>query len=326
MTSQAYQRGAPVTAGANYYRSILTTFAVAVAAGVQGCRTAQAAMIPVPNGSFESPVTTNVDTRIDSWQKTPTPFWWDEVRYGPWDNLVGGFANVPPEDPRYIDNCDGSQAIWIFSNPGAGLFQDYDSIDWAHSVPTHAFGARYETGKSYQLTVGFQVGTAFPMAEGATLELGLYYRDAASNQVIVAATTVTNIPTVFSNETHLVDFQVNVPSVKAGDAWAGKHIGIQMLSTVRPDLASGYWDVDNVRLAEFREPALTNPARTNGQFQFLLLSEPGLKFEMLATTNVTLAVSNWDSLGMVTNVTGTFPFVDAATGFGARFYRARQVP
>ena len=32
----------------------------------------------VPNASFESPLTPFVDTRIDSWQKTPKPFWYDE--------------------------------------------------------------------------------------------------------------------------------------------------------------------------------------------------------------------------------------------------------
>jgi hypothetical protein len=47
---------------------------------------------------------------------------------------------------------------------------------------------------------------------------------------------------------------------------------------------------------------------------------------MLASTNVTLAVSNWTSLGTVTNITGTLPFMDATTNPGARFYRARQVP
>jgi hypothetical protein len=326
MYFESSQRVGPAAAGGNNGGIAGKLAAVILAAGVVWSAGVQAATIVVPNGSFESPATTNVDLRIDAWEKTPKPFWWDEATYGAWDNLVGAFTNVPPGDPRYIDNCEGGQAIWIFSNPEAGLFQDYDSIDWAHSTPTHAFNTRYEPGKSYQLTVGLLVGIAFPMAEGATLQLSLYYRDAASNRVTVAATIVTNTATAFSNGTHLVDFQVNVPPVKSSDEWAGKHIGIQLLSTVRPDLAGGYWDVDNVRLSEFREPTLASPVHTNGQFRFTLLSEPGVEFEMMAATNVTLAASNWTSLGTVTNDTGTFPFVDATTNLGARFYRARQVP
>jgi hypothetical protein len=326
MCCETSQPVGPATAGDIYWRWAVALAATGMVAGMLWFGTAQAATITVPNGSFETPATTNVDTRIDSWQKIPKPIWWDEATYGAWDNLVGSFVNVPPGDPRHIDNCDGNQAIWVFSNPEVGLFQDYDSTDWSHSVPTQAFDARYKPGKSYQLTVGLLVGVAYPMAEGATLQLSLYYRDAASNRVIVAATTATNTSSVFTNGTRLLDFHVDVPLVKASDAWADKHIGIQFLSTARPDLAGGYWDVDNVRLAEFQNPVLASPVRANGQFQFILLSEPRLKFEILATTNVTLAASDWTSLATVTNVTGTLPFVDATTNFGVRFYRARHVP
>ena len=59
----------------------------------------------------------------------------------------------------------------------------------------------------------------------------------------------------FPTDTHFVDFQVQVPGVKATDAWAGQSIGIQLLAT--PDFKQsrtypwgGYWDVGNVRLTE----------------------------------------------------------------------------
>jgi hypothetical protein len=305
---------------------LLWAFAAAAASLAAGTGTLPAGTIGIPNGSFESPQTAFVDPRIDSWQKTPKPVWWDENAYGAWDQLIGAFANVAPEDPQHIDNCHGSQAIWLFANPQVGLFQDFDSTDWSNAVPSRAFDARFETGKSYQLTVGILVGAAYPMAEGVSLELGLYYREAASNRVTVTATSVTNTPNVFRNGTHLIDFQVNVPPVKASDAWAGQHIGVAIMSTVDFAMAGGYWDLDNVRLTETRAPILVGATATNGCFGFTLESEPGQQFEVLASTNISLPLSNWASLGILTNDTGSVFFGDPATNSVRRFYRARQLP
>ena len=60
------------------------------------------------------------------------------------------------------------------------------------------------------------------MKDGVTLQLSLYYRDAASNMVTVAATTITNSAQLFPTNTHLVDFSVYVPGVRATDPWAGQ--------------------------------------------------------------------------------------------------------
>ena len=287
----------------------------------------RAGPVPVPNASFESPVTTYVDTRIDSWQKTPKPSWYVETQPGEWDQLVGLFLNTPPNDPRHIDNCDGTQAIWLFAVPEAGLFQDYDSTDGTNTTPTHAFDAKFEVGKSYELAVGVVRGEA-PMAEGATLEISLYYRDGASNQLTVAATTITNTSTLFSNITHLVDFRVRVPTVQSGDAWAGQNIGVRLRSTIalEPTQWGGYWDLDNLRLTSLAEPVLRETSFTSGQFGFVLASEPGLRFEILASTNLALPSAGWTSLGTVTNVTGSVPFTDPVAPSLPRFYRARALP
>lgn len=301
----------------------LWAFAAAAASLATWTGTLRAGTIYIPNGSFESPTTAFVDTRIDSWQKTPVPFWYNEATNGPWDNLVGLFLNTPPGDAQHIDNCDGNQAIWLFAYPQVGLFQDFNSTDWSNSTPTHAFNAQFEAGKSYDLTVG-AIGGGGGMLRNATMQISLYYRDAASNMVMVAATTITNTLDVFSNETHLVDFRVNVPTVSASDAWAGQHIGMAITSTVGTNLAGGYWDLDNVRLTE--TPILTGSAATNGQFGFTLESTPGLRFEILASTDVTLPLSNWASLGTLTNDTGSVFFSEPLTNSARRFYRARQLP
>ena len=88
----------------------------------------------------------------------------------------------------------------------------------------------------------------------------------------------------------------------------------------------GYWDLDNVRLEDIQEPALTALTRANDQTQFTLRSEPGMKFEILATTNVALPVTNWSSIAVLTNTSGAIRFNDPATGLGQRFYQARQLP
>jgi HpiC1 cyclase len=284
---------------------------------------AGAAPLTIPNASFESPPTTYAVPFVDFWQQMPQPDLTNQATL-----VTGVFSNSPPGDPTHIDNCDGNQALFLFAVPETAVFQDYDSSDYAHPVPTHAFDASYDVGKAYTLTVAVLGGTnlAIPMQEGTTLQLSLYYRDGASNLVTVAALSITNSGSLFPSATQFVDFQVQAPVVKASDPWAGQHIGIELLSTVDPSLIGGYWDLDNVRLSSTVAPALASPAYTNGHFSFALQSEPGLAFEVLASEDIAQALSNWTSLGTVTNVTGTAPFTDPTTGLSRRFYRARQLP
>ncbi len=161
---------------------------------------------------------------------------------------MGTFYNVPFPG-AYIDNCDGIQAAFIFALPDAAIFQDYNSIGDTSTNASHAFNAKFNVGRSYNLTVGV-IGGGGGMQPGATLQLSLYYLDASNNMVTVAATTITNSTTLFPTNTHLVDFSVQVPTVQPGDAWAGQNIGVQIASTVGFDIAGGYWDVDNARLSE----------------------------------------------------------------------------
>ena len=274
--------------------------AVAIAVGTLSAVALQAAPIVVPNGSFESPSTPFADPRIDAWQKSPKPVWFEENEAQKWDQLTGVFVNTAPGAADHIDNMDGSQAIFLFALPEAALFQDYDSTDWSNSTPTHAFDAVFEVGKSYRLTVG-AVGGGGGMVEGASLLAALYYRDAASNIVMVAGTNIVHSPALFTNTTHFVDFPVEVPEVQAGDAWANQHIGIQLLSTVAPDKAAGYWDIDNVRLTEEGGAAaaltLANPSVSGGVFSLTVQSAPGINLEILAAENIALPLSEWTTVG-----------------------------
>ena len=276
--------------------------------------------IAVPNFSFEAPTTVFVDTNIDYWAKSPKPVWYDESANGPWAQLTGVFLNSPIDSTNndHIANCDGAQAAFLFALPGVALSQD-------EVTSTNAFNARFEAGKSYQLSVGV-LGNGGGMTNGATLQIGLYYRDSASNVVPVASTTITNSSSLFPNRTNLVDFTAQLAAVKTTDAWAGKNIGVQIVSTTDFGLAGGYWDVDNVRLAAFQAPVLSGAVGTSGGFHLSLVSEPGLRFEVLASANIMAAVSNWGSVATLTNTTGSLTYTDPTAGLQQRFYQVKQLP
>lgn len=208
------------------------------------------ATVPIPNGSFELPLTDFANPQMDGWQKAPEPEWYvDPTGMFPWEALMGQFRNTTNGSPDHIDNMDGNQAAYLFALPGVSIFQDYNPTVGTNSSSFQMFNALFEAGKSYALTVGV-LGGGGGMSSGATLEISLYYRDASNNPVIVASTIVTNSPDLFPTNTHLTDFQVRIPSVKPTDAWAGKRIGIRIASTVGLDRTGGYWVVDNVRLTD----------------------------------------------------------------------------
>jgi hypothetical protein len=311
----------------------LAMLALALVALASGTGLLRAGALYLPNASFESPVVPPVSPYagpdMDDWQKSPQPGWYDPAQnYNtPWEDLMGTFYNAPYPS-TFVDNCDGSQAAFIFAVPEAAIFQDYNSLSGTNTTPSHAFNATFNVGSAYSLTVGVIGGVNGypPLYDGATLQLSLYYRDASSNMITVAATTITNSAHMFPTNTHLVDFSVQVPGVQPTDPWASRNIGVQIASTVGFDKANGYWDVDNVRLTETVLPVLTNPRVTNSQFSLTLRSEPGLQFEILAHTNLSSPLSNWTSLGTLTNVAGSTAFLDPATNLNHRFYRARQLP
>ncbi len=309
----------------------LWAFAAAAVSLATWTGTLRAGTIYVPNYSFESPVVPEsfpyATNALDEWEESPQPSDYDPAQnYGtPWSYLVGTFYNVPYPG-EYINNVDGIQAAFLQAYPEVGIFQDYNSIGGTNTVPDHAFNATFKAGKAYTLTVGLTSSSDEPLTSGSTLQLSLYYRDNASNQVIVASNNVAYDPNVFTNLTQLIDFQVQVPGVKATDPWAGQNIGIQLLCTPSIELAGGYWDVDNVRLVETTALNLVHPANTSGQLQFTVQSEPNVVFQILATTNLSLPVTNWTHLATLTNTTGSLPYVDQSTALARRFYTAQQLP
>ena len=256
------------------------TAVVAVIGVFTGCAAnLRASTIDIPNASFELPEVVFVQPIVDSWQNSPKPDWYDESREGPWSQQTGVFKNTASTSANHIDNCDGNQALWLFANPDAGLFQDDESVGGTNTTPTHTFDATFDIGKSYRLTVGV-IGGGGGMLEGATLEMSLYYRDAASNMVTVAATSITNTQAIFPTNTHLVDFQARVPTVRPDDAWAGHSIGIRFLSTVSMDLRRGYWDLDNVRMEAILDPPTLSFIPAGADLRISWLAAVGYQYQV----------------------------------------------
>jgi hypothetical protein len=295
-------------------KTLCFTFLIAATPILPGGNMVRAQSVYVPNADFGLPVVTDQGTDVAlnmiSWEASP------QQNYGE----IGVFGNLP-DDGEFIVNCDGPQAAYIFEDPGLALFQDYDAVD-STGAPSHAFSATYQAGSSYQLQAGFIASADFlDLLPGAILQMSLYYRDVLGDMETLACTNVVYDTNVFTSDTNFVQYTLNLPTVQAGDAWAGQHIGIQFLPT--GSITGGFWDVGNVQL--WVTPALINPNWSNGQFGATLLSQPGLVFQILATTNLHAPLSNWTSVVTLTNVSGTTPFFDPATNYNQRFYQAQQM-
>ena len=232
----------------------LTAVAAGLAPIFVAGSTLQAQPINVPNSSFESQVVNPVfyvDSRIDSWQKAPKPGYFTDSPQLTWDQTVGIFIGTPPFSPNPYSNLAGNQAAYMLSLPGAGIFQDNQSTDWSGAVS--GLNASFQIGYGYQLTLG--VFGKSMVENYSSMQLSLYYRDGINMVSVGAPTTITFNSTTFNpaGPFTLVDYSVIIPVVQAGDAWAGKNIGIRIDSTL--GTGDGYWDMDNVRLTAVPEPA-----------------------------------------------------------------------
>lgn len=251
--------------------------------------------LPVPNASFERPATPFVDTRIESWIKTPKPADYVESGGQLWDQLNGVFKNTNPEKPNHIDNIDGNQAAYLFAVPDTGISLEGTEIGGS-------FPVRFSVGDAFSLTVGV-IGGGGNMAEGAGLRVELYALGDGGTRIPVRSTTVLFSMDQFPSTTHFVDVSVSTPEVSAADAWAGRSLGIGIYSAVTRDsgLAGGYWDLDNVRLTASRPDTFSlSYALTEGKLHVTWPGSAGTRYQVETSSDL----GSWKDLGAPLNGSG----------------------
>ena len=184
--------------------------------------------IPIENASFEMPA---IDP--NGFPAVPLVDGWLELDLdGAASSNTGVFANTPRGSPDSLVNAAGKQLAFLGSQKGNALEQDLRTV--------------YRAGCDYRLTVAVGVSLRFPPSAAVpadTIELVLYYLD--GNQpvdIVHQAVEPNGLAT-----TQLRDFSVSLPTVRLGDAWAGKTIGVAIRAAGNP---GGFWDLDNVRLTE----------------------------------------------------------------------------
>jgi uncharacterized protein YlxP (DUF503 family) len=183
---------------------------------------------PIENASFESPV---VDP--NGFGAVPFVESWTEIDLDPMASTnTGVFANTAADSPDHVANADGLQLAFLGSEQGNALQQDLE--------------ATYKVGSAYRLTVGVGVSMRFPPSGQVpvdSLELVLYYRQGAESVDIASQT----VEAGGLSSTQLQDSSVYLPIVGPDDVWAGRAIGVAIRAAGMP---GGFWDLDNVRLAE----------------------------------------------------------------------------
>lgn len=242
--------------------------------------------IPVPNSSFEEPVTASIDQRIAPWQRTEKPSWFDEGGGVLWGQLVCTFANPASGKPDHIANLDGNQAARVFVVSGAGIWQELAPEGSAKPV-------RYEPGKEYQLSVDV-LGSGVGMVPGTPLEVGFCHVLPDGTRAVVATQTVRNEPGLFPVRTQMTTFRVTTPVVKPSDPWAGRPVAIMAVSKESRDAEGGYWDIDNFRVTAAVAPEVSIEAGPGG-LSLAWTTSRGWRYQALRSVDLK-AWSPWSGL------------------------------
>lgn len=189
---------------------------------VATCVPAQAELLPVVNGSFESPSTTFVTQAATGW-----------ALGGPPESAVSGVFNnnsTSSGDPAHLTNAVGDQLAFIGTETGNEMTQ---------FIP----GTVFETATQYTLSVGIALSNTLMPHPNDAVHIALYYVNAADKRHSVASSDIVNSPDN-ALKTNLVQyFTAQSPVLFPDDSAVGKPIGIE-LSTVG---ASGrYFDLENL--------------------------------------------------------------------------------
>ncbi len=245
-------------------RDTLVTWAGAVAAMMltlaAGPGPVQAGIIPVANGSFESPDAGASPffalPEIDAWVRSGPTYSIPELgQSGMLD--TGVFLNQPVDDPTHIDGVDGRQMAFIGAQDPSNLEPGQPPIGLHQSL-----SRPYEQGMLYRLTIGVAPASALagrdprtdnphdpdPDAPPAVLRFRLAWEQDGQRLEVAAA----EVLSTQLEQNRVLDFELSTPLVKASDPWLDEPIVIDIMPAHG---LSGFWNVDHVRVVQIPEPS-----------------------------------------------------------------------
>lgn len=231
---------------------------------------AAAGNITVQNNSFESPPIPQgipASTVTDNWTLTGT----GTIEFNPFlgANVPAGAGVFPnPANPNdgspaqpgqpysngHLDNADGNQVAFLFSNKG-------NSITQALVDPNTSQAITFAANQKYTLTASVAYATT-PPASTDRLAFELYYVDSSQVTHVVMEGDLSNAnasPAI--NQQTLQDYSFTSPLLAAGDPAVGQQINVGFFAldnnpVAPPDTTdNGEFDIDNVRLTAVPEPA-----------------------------------------------------------------------
>ncbi len=178
-----------------------------------------AALLTVPNASFEAPDVEGFDMEIADWEDPDT---------------TGVFANAAGFG-NFITNADGDQMAFMNAGAGNNIF-----MDLAYTL---------ESDKTYTLTVGVAGRSDSLPGDMANtkMELRLYTR-------VPELTVLTSEEVVYGDlsNTELTYYSATLNGADIPAASIGEGLGIWLISTVGN---GGDWTLDDVSLSMVPEPA-----------------------------------------------------------------------